>query len=154
MKDRILQGHMVGGQAGHSLVQAIERGDQLSFRVVRNVQLKSQPHPVRFPRRLATGLPRGKNCVAWFFAPRRLFRDGISTGIDALPLRPVCRQCSRGPGKTLPSKRAPNRSELQFQIEIRKRNRTRFDREDALFQAVQRRAKRAVSSPLERCSSR
>src|SRR6202035_4766059 len=42
-----------------------------------------------------------------------------------------------------------HRGELQFQVEIGKRNRARFDGEHALFQAIQRRAKRAIRPPGE-----
>jgi len=66
MKDRILQGHMVGGQPGHSLVQAIERGDQLFLRCRAKCAIEISAASRAFPRRLATGLPTGKIAVAWF----------------------------------------------------------------------------------------
>ena len=65
MENRILQGDMVRGQPGDSLVQAVERGDQRAFRVVRNVQLESQPHPVSFHGALPEAFD-GENRIAGF----------------------------------------------------------------------------------------
>ena len=132
---------MVRWQAAYTLIKAIEGGDQVAFRVVRDMQLKAQAHAVG----LHGALPKpfhGKDGIAGFAGNRTAlavkfqWKGGLSLPPFAVYGFAVWRDFSL-------EARADG-DDLQLQAGVGKCNGAGFDGEDALFQAVEGGAQRAI----------